>query len=167
LSTHGLLVNPVGRQVLDSKSLKPLSKPSTTAGTLRSKFAAALCTIAPLVWSLLASFPAIVGDGKGKPSPKHKICHTIETTGRPVFAKARRLDLDKLRQAEAEFRELEAADVIRRSDLPWSSPLHMVRNKDGSWRPCNRRLNLAMTHDHYPFQSILDLSNKLHGSSPA
>ena len=54
--------------------------------------------------SLLASFPAIVGDGKGKPSPKHKIRHTIETTGRPVFAKARRLNPDKLRKAEAEFR---------------------------------------------------------------
>ncbi len=39
LSTRGLLVNPVSRQVLDSKSLKLLSKPSTAAGTLRSKFA--------------------------------------------------------------------------------------------------------------------------------
>jgi hypothetical protein len=96
LSAHGLLV---GRQVLDSKTLKPLSKPSTAAGTQRSKFAAALCSIAPSVRSLLVSFPAIVGNGKGKPSPKHKIRHTIETTGRPVFAKARRLDLDKLRQA--------------------------------------------------------------------
>jgi hypothetical protein len=52
----------------------------------------------------LASFPAIIGDGKGKPSAKHKICHTIETKGRPVFSNARRLDPDKLRQAEAEFR---------------------------------------------------------------
>ncbi len=32
LSAHGLLVEPVGRQVLDSKSLKPLSKPSTPPG---------------------------------------------------------------------------------------------------------------------------------------
>jgi hypothetical protein len=81
-----------------------------------------------------------------------------------VFAKALRLDLDKLRQAEAEFRELEAAGIILRSDSPWSSPLHMVRKKDGSWRPCGdyRRLNLAMTHDRYPLPSILDLSNKLH-----
>jgi hypothetical protein len=41
----------------------------------------------------------------------------------------------------------------------------MVRKKDRSWRPCGdyRRLNLAMTHDHYPLPSILDLSNKLHG----
>jgi hypothetical protein len=73
LSAHGLLVNPVGRQVLDSKSLKLFSKPTTAAGTLRSKFAAALCSIAPLVRSLLFSFPAIVGDGKGKPWLKHRI----------------------------------------------------------------------------------------------
>jgi hypothetical protein len=129
-SAHGLLVDPVGRQVLDSKTLKPLSKPLTAAGTLRSKFTAALSSIAPLVQSLLASFAAIVGDGKGKPSPKHKIRHTIETTGRPVFAKAHR-------QAEAEFRELEAAGIIRRSDSPWLSPLHIVCKKDGSWRPCS------------------------------
>jgi hypothetical protein len=55
LSAHGLLVDPVGRQVLDSKTLKPLSKTPTAAGTLRAKFAAALCSIAPLVRSPLAS----------------------------------------------------------------------------------------------------------------
>jgi hypothetical protein len=36
LSAHGLLVDPVGRQVLDSKSLKPLSKPTTATGGPRS-----------------------------------------------------------------------------------------------------------------------------------
>jgi hypothetical protein len=136
LSAQGLLVDPVGRQVQDSKSLKPLSKLTTVAGTLCSKFAAALCSIAPTIRSLLALFQAIIGAGKGKPSPKHKIRHTIETTGRPVFAKARRLDKENLRQTEAEFRELEVASIIRCSDSPWLSPLHMVRKKDWSWRHC-------------------------------
>ncbi len=153
LSAHGLLVDPVGRQVLDSKTLKPISKTPTAAGTLRSKFAAALCSITPSLRPLLASFPTIVSDGKGKPSPNHKILHTIEMTGRPVFAKALRLDPEKLHKAEAEFRELEAVGIIRRSDSPWSSPLHMVRKKDTSWRPCG----------NYRRLSILDLSNKLHG----
>jgi hypothetical protein len=40
LFAHGLLVDPVCRQVLDSKSLKPLSKAKTAAGVLRSKLAA-------------------------------------------------------------------------------------------------------------------------------
>ncbi len=80
----------------------------------------------------MASFPAIVSNGKGKPSPKHRIRHTIETTGCPVFAKACCLDPDKLRQAEAELRELEAAGIICCSDSPWSSNLHMVCKKDGS-----------------------------------
>ncbi len=132
LCAHGLLVNQVGRQVLDSKTLKPLSKTPTAAATLRSKFTATLCSIMTSVRSLLASFLTIVSDRKGKPSPKHKICHTIETKGCPVFAKAHRLDPDKLRNAEAEFRELEAAGIIRRSDSPWSSPLHMARKKGGS-----------------------------------
>ncbi len=162
LSTHGLLVDPVGRQVQDLKSLQT----NNCHQTLRSKFAAALCSIAPTVRSLLASFPAIIGDGKGKPSPKHKIRHTIETTGCPVFAKARRLDPDKLRKAEAEFRELEAAGIIiRHSDSPWSSPCTWSPRKTGRGAPAaiTRRLNLATTHDRYPLPSILDLSNKLHG----
>ncbi len=62
LSAHGLLVDPVGHQVLDSKTLKLLSKTSTAAGTLRSKFAAALCSITLSVRSLLASFPAIMAN---------------------------------------------------------------------------------------------------------
>ncbi len=54
LSAHGLLVDPVGRQVLDSKTLKRLSKTPTAAGALPSKFATALC-LAQAVRSPLAS----------------------------------------------------------------------------------------------------------------
>ena len=57
LSAHGLLVDPVSRQVLDSKSLKPLSKAKNAAREQHSKFVAALCSIVPMVRSLLASFP--------------------------------------------------------------------------------------------------------------
>ncbi len=148
LSAHVLLVDPVGRQVLDSKSLKPISKAKTATRGPRSKFASALCSIATTVRSLLAAFLTIIGDGNGKRSPKHRIRHTIETMGRP-----------------AQLRQLEAAGIIHQSDSPWSSPLHMVRKKDGSWWPCGdyRRLNLETTHDRFPLPSILDLSNKLHG----
>jgi hypothetical protein len=58
-----------------------------------------------------------------------------------------------------------AAGVIRRSSSCWSSPLHMVRKKDGSWRPCGdfRRLNLITTEDRYPLPNMADLSSRLDG----
>ena len=163
LASNKLLVDPSSRQVLDADSLCPLSEPASPPA--RSRLAAALCHVAPAVRNLIASFPSIIGDGSGTPSPKHGVKHSIETTGRPVFSKACRLDPDKLRIAKAEFRALEKAGIVRRSNSPWSSPLHMVPKQDGSWRPCGdyRRLNLATIHDRYPLPSLQDLSTKLHG----
>jgi hypothetical protein len=126
----------VAHLVLDAKTLHTHRHQPRRHNLPRSKFAASLCSIAPAVRSLLALFPAIVGDGKGTPTPRHGVRHTVETKGRPVFANARWLDPDKLHAAEAEFRQLEAAGIICRSVSPWSSQLHMVRKKDGSWRPC-------------------------------
>ncbi len=73
----GLLVDPVSRQVLDSKTLKPLYKTPTAAGTLLSKFAAGLCSIALSVRSL---FPAIVGDGN---------CRNTKSATRPPTLRSR------------------------------------------------------------------------------
>jgi hypothetical protein len=162
LSAHRLLVDPFSRAVLFASSLEPVGRAVAAAP---SKFAASISHIVPAVRSLISSFPSIVGDGKGTPRPRHGVRHFVETTGRPVFAKSRRLDPDKLKIAEAEFRSLEAAGIVRRSNSPWSSPLHMVPKADGSWRPCGdyRRLNTVTTPDRYPLPSMLDLSAKLHG----
>ena len=72
----------------------------------------------------------------------------------------RRLDPLRLQQAKAEFSKLEAAGIIRRSNSPWSSPLHLVPKPDGSWRPCGdyRRLNLATTPNCYPLPNLQDLT---------
>jgi len=166
LAAHRLLVDPFSGSVLDAVTLKPLAAAAKSPSPPgKSRLAAALCHVAPAVRSLLSAFPAIIGDGSGTPKPLHGVRHSIETTGRPLFAKARRLDPDKHRIAEAEFRALEKAGIVRRSKSPWASPLHMVPKQDGSWRPCGdyRRLNLSTTHDKYPLPSILDLSARLHG----
>ncbi len=98
-------MDPHWGQVLDAATLDPIS--GSRKSPHHSGLAASLCHVTPAVRTLLASFPAIVSDGSGIPTPKHGVSHSIETTGRPVFAKARRLDPEKHRIAEAEFQILE------------------------------------------------------------
>jgi Reverse transcriptase (RNA-dependent DNA polymerase)/RNase H-like domain found in reverse transcriptase/Integrase zinc binding domain/Integrase core domain len=159
LARHKLLVDAAGRRVLSADSLKPLSPPSIPCH--RSAFTASVGHITIQVRELLAAFPAVIGDGTARPQPRHGVEHVVETTGQRLHAKAQRLDPDKLRAAEAEFLSLEAISIIRRSDSPWSSPLHMVPKKDGTWRPCSdyRRLNIATKPARYPLSSLADFAN--------
>ena len=80
----------------------------------------------------------------------------METMGCPVFTKACRLDLDKLKMAKEEFCKLELAGIIRRSDSSWASPLHMVNKLVGSSRPCSdyRRLNNITTPDRHSWTQL-------------
>ena len=112
---------------------------------------------------LLKEFLGLINSGNGSPHPRHRMQHVIETTGRPVFPRSHHLDPDKLQTSKEEFRKLELAGIIRRSDSPWVSPLHMVKKPDGTWRPCvdYRRLNNITTLDRYPLPNMQDLGNKL------
>jgi hypothetical protein len=101
--------------VLDASTLKPLT---AAIAAMPSKFPMPLCHIAPPVRALLGTFPSIVGDGKAAPHPLNGVRHSIDTSSCTVFAKERRLDPDKLRTAEAEFRNLEKAGIICRLSSP-------------------------------------------------
>jgi hypothetical protein len=161
-AAHHLLVDSASRCLRHAATLEPLGGVSPQWS---SPLVAALSPAPHQVRELLAEFPSVLGDGSDTPRPLHGVEHTIETSGRPVFAKARRLDPDKLRTAESEFRSLEQLGIVRRSDSPWSSPLHMVAKTDGTWRPCGdyRRLNTVTTDDRYPLPSLQDFSAKLSG----
>jgi hypothetical protein len=60
---------------------------------------------------------------------------------------------------------MERDGIVRRSNSPWLSHLHMVRKPDGSWRPCRnyRRLNLVTVSDSYPLPNMLDFSERIAG----
>jgi hypothetical protein len=114
---------------------------------------------------LLAEFPGTRQPLDSRCQPSHGVQHQIVTDGPPTAAKFRRLDSTKMAAAKVEFDKMLRAGIIRCSSSQWSSPLHMVRKKDGSWRPCGdyRRLNLVTRKDKYPLPNMADLSGRLDG----
>ena len=118
-----------------------------------------------LLAKLFAEFPSVTVPNFKIDRPKHEVRHTIETCGQPIRAKARPLPPQKLAAVKANFAEMATSGIVRRSNGPWSSPLHIVTKKDGSFRTCGdyRRLNTVTTPDRYSIPLIADLTARLHG----
>ncbi len=97
--------------------------------------------------------------------PSGDVEHNIVTKGPPLSCHFRHLDGKKLAAAKKEFLQMERVGIIRRSDSPWSSPLHMERKPDGSWQTCGdyRRLNLVTVPDSYPLPNMLDFLERIAG----
>lgn len=96
-------------------------------------------------------------------SPENR--HHIITNGTPVFARPRRLDPEKSAEVKSQISALLDQGVIRPSSSNWSSPIHLVRKPDGSWRMVGdyRALNTITLPDRYPLPYLQDFTYILHG----
>ena len=158
-----LAIDLAGRRLID------LTRDSIISASPDSSvpLIAGLATSAPNEFSaILSEFPSLLVPRYDARENKHGVEHHIITEGHPVFAKARRLDPEKLAIAKAEFAEMERLGIIRLSKSPWASPLHVAPKPGGGWRPCGdyRRLNKASTDDRYPLPHIQDFNNNLCGA---
>ncbi|GFV25937.1 transposon Tf2-9 polyprotein [Trichonephila clavipes] len=119
---------------------------------------------------VLREFPEIVKPPSFSQEVKHNIKHFIETSGPPVFAKARRLAPDRLKIAKSEFQHMLNLGHVRPSKSNYASPLHIVPKKDSNdWRPVGdyRALNAQTKKkkDKYSIPNILDFTSELHGKN--
>ena len=116
---------------------------------------------------MLQDYPEILQPHFSSDIVRHGVQHHITTATAPVHAKACRLPPDKLAVAKSEFEEMEKMGIIRKSNSPWASPLHIVPKSNGGWRPCGdyRRLNDVTTPNRYPIPHIQDFSIQLSDKS--
>ena len=161
LRSHSLLVDLANRRLIRTDNLKIIKgSPSR-----HQSFHISALASADKFLSLLRRRPALTTPTFSASLPKHGVQHRIPTTGFPVHSQSRRLSPEKFKISKEEFDTLIKLGIARRSNSPYSSPLHVVAKPCGGWRPCGdyRRLNECTEFDRYPIPRIHDFTSNLAG----
>ena len=90
----------------------------------------------------------------------------VEFGTRPIRQHPHRLGPEKEAEAERQVKDLLEKKLIEPASGAWSSPVVLVKKKDGGWRFCidYRKLNAVTIQDAYPLPRIDESLDALAGS---
>jgi len=167
LLQHKLLVDLDRRRLIDTWNGTCVEAESSPGPTPHPNFLSVPPSTGDPFTRRLDDFPSLTSPCTSDTPIRHGVTHHIVTEGRPVFARSRRLSPEKLVAVKAEFNKLLDMGILRPSSSTWASPLHMLPNGNGEWRPCGdyRRLNDIITPDRYPIPHIQDFASNLAGKT--
>jgi hypothetical protein len=92
---------------------------------------------------------------------------TLIDSSKAVNPRPNRLPLHQYNAMEDLIKSMLASNMIRPSISPYSSPIILVKKKDGTWRMCvdYRSLNANTIKNKYPIPIIEDLLDELFGAT--
>ncbi|UYV61247.1 hypothetical protein LAZ67_1004099 [Cordylochernes scorpioides] len=118
--------------------------------------------------SCLDEFIGIFDFGSTPIKPTSTVKHKINTGDQsPIKQRPYRVAPSERRLIQDEVNKMIENHIVKPSESPWSSPVILVRKKDGTWRFCvdYRRLNKITKKDVYPLPRIDNALDSLAGSS--
>ena len=119
------------------------------------------------LYDLLYEFSDVFSESSHDLGRTDMVKHLINTGGAaPIRQPPRRLPLAKREEAIGAVNEMYKQGVIEPSASPWSSPVVLVKKKDGGVRFCvdYRKLNDVTHKDSYPLPRIDDSVEALSGA---
>ena len=116
---------------------------------------------------LLTKFSDLFAPRGGPVGQTAMVKHAILTEGPPIRQQVRRVPEALKSVVDSEVTKMLKQGVVKPSNSPWSSPIVMVRKKDGSWHfgIDHRKLNSVTHHDAYPLPRIDSIFDSLTGST--